>query len=226
QKQDIKKTSKLEMTESSSADVDLNNLTIKSANDADIKSVYNFAYTPLTHAKFQDIRNNVDLFTAVNISYKKSVNPDQNGHNQFLSRFYLDAGDNFSSGYYNDISEYEGTLVYRDRTVPIEEEKLHVFSKDDVDAIFDYLAINQEYFFDGAEYEGLDIPYLSDGINICNENYTFTFSFSDPYFLEEAFQEQYFPAWAISKCVDEVYPDSPLYGLFQILENDFISQFE
>ncbi|MCD6217536.1 hypothetical protein J7L05_06720 [bacterium] len=196
------------------------------SSNADVKYEIDYAYTPLTHVKFQDIRNSVDLFTAIDIYYKKSVNPDQNGHNQYLSRFYLDAGGSFSISHYNDISEYEGTLVYRDLTVPIEKEKFKVFSKDDVNAIFDYLEANHDYFFNGNEYEGLEIPYLCQGINICNANYIFTLSFSDPYFLEEAFQEQYFPAWAISKCIDEVYPDHPLYGLFELLEDDFISQFE
>jgi hypothetical protein len=196
------------------------------ADGGDEMPEYSSLFTPLTEQKFQDVRDADDQFTDIYIVWDRRLNPDSRGIPQLICRLYLYAGNMLNLNSYDLVDNYEGNYITDDDTIPLTNEINHIFTKLEIDSIFDYLELNADYFFNNAEYNGA-ATHLSSGEMMCNGNYTFTLMIGDPLFLNNSWQEQYYPSWAISKCIDEYpAPEHPLYGLFQILENDFIDEFE
>ncbi len=195
-------------------------------SSADTLPPYAFEYTPLTFQKLQNIRNGSDNFNQIEIVYSSRTNPGQNGPTQ-IKKLYLTAGEPLNTFDYTMINEYKGGYVHIDRTIPLTTDYHRTFSKSEVDSILDYIENNSVYFFNHDEFNGEE-SFLSTGYHICHGVYMFSISIVKPEFLSGSWQEQYFPAWGISKCADEYPggPDDPLYGLFERLEDDFISQFE
>jgi len=168
-------------------------------------------YTPLDSATFNAVLNDTQNFCGILIYYDKpwaslSI-PDNNG-----------SWDNL----FSDINSYQGELLQTSGTPLQSAAYSHNFSASEVQAIFDILSQNSDYFFNGLEYEGMYPPPI-EAITIfdpvCSGEYAFSLLISFPNQLAES--------WTIHKCVDEYpYPDHPLYALFEMFENDFIPQFE
>ena len=95
---------------------------------------------------------------------------------------------------------------YMDTIPPIDETRENIYPNDGLDAIFNYLVLESDYFFDGTEFDGSD-PYDSDRMHVSEASYEFTMYFLKP-------NDAYY-AWGISKCMDD--PDEELLGLIEIL---------
>ena len=176
----------------------------------EIRSIQEYYY-PLTAEKFNAIINNTDHISGIVIYYSFSgallsfaVN-SPNRDNQF-----------------SDINNYQGELLKKSGS-PLQSNAFsHDFSVSEIQDIIDYLSQNSAYFFNGEEFEGKYPPRvlaISIFKPVCSGKYAFSLQITKPNQSEEE--------WTIQKCVDE-YPaeGTPLYGLFQMLENDFITQFE
>jgi hypothetical protein len=175
-------------------------------------------YSPLTLAKFTAIHNGTDNFADITIVYSKHpVDGD-------LSNLGIDAGLPYWNIAINDVESYSGSLnEWLDNELPYEYNYYeHNFTPTEVEEIYSYLENHGDYFFNNEEYEGIYPPPVESKGGprpVCfDERYTFSLIFSEPGKRKES--------WAIHKCVDELYPDHPMFGLAQLLEDDFISQFE
>ena len=184
-------------------------------------------YSQLTYEKFQSVRADTDQIADISISFGYYKNYDQ----QYASAqewmfLHMSASPTYRSGAsLSTFTDIKGSYKYDrvDVTPEIHEKKKHVFSASAVnDLIFDYLEEddNENYFFDGSEYTGLPQPYESPDIHIADMEHS--------YFVTIAFREPgtIYNKWAISKSTDTENPDTILAGLIDILENDFIGQFE
>lgn len=167
--------------------------------------------SPLDAARFKSVINNSDHFSNLYISYSSPLG--------FLGVYgklpYY--GFNFSI---SDIQNYEGELL-TSRINRQSNAYSHKFTPSEMQVIFDYVSQNSEYFFNNREYEGKYPPpvlltMLSEPL--CSGSYVFSLKIGEPNKEEEL--------WAIHKCMNEYpAPDHPLYGLFQMLDNDFITKF-
>jgi hypothetical protein len=174
-------------------------------------------YSPLTSAKCANLVNGNDSFSQCNIVFSNRLSAVRQG-------FWLGTGNTTQSNYLSSPAIFEGALHETDTTVsPQTDRELHKdFDLTDVQPIFDYILDedNEDYFFNNEEYDGLSIPYEKrNDKGICQGEMLILIEFFEPACFDRN--------WAIFKCVDE-YPaeGTPLYGLFQMLENDFITQFE
>jgi hypothetical protein len=168
-------------------------------------------YTPLDLATFNAILNDTQNISGIGIYYSKpwailSI-PVNNGSLDNL---------------FSEINSYQGELLQTSGTPLQSDAYSHDFSASEIQDIFDYLLQNSDYFFNGEEYEGIYPPPI-EAITIfepvCSGEYAFS--------LHIGFPNQMVESWTIHKCIDEYpYPDHPLYVLFEMLENDFIPQFE
>ena len=176
-------------------------------------------YSPLTYETLSSIRNGSLNYSSFTIYYK-STGTGYNkqfftiNYGNILGDFTFSSVPNFKSEF-NNMVEESGQMV--------DKFYKHEFTNMEVSAIFDYISTleNRTYFFNGDEYTGLEIPYPHASISPPNKRFNFSLIFGEPQTGENHAD------WAIFKCVDE-YPaeGTPLYGLFQMLENDFITQFE
>jgi hypothetical protein len=165
-------------------------------------------YSPLTYDKFVSIRSNNDQFAHIGIFYVFASEISD-------YRLLIQAGNFKTTRLLDSITSYKGSLY--DSTIYKHSETN--FTPEEVDLILNYLEYedNEDYFFDGSEYPYY--PFESISPIICNGNYKFCLEIIKPNSMKDA--------WGIHKCVDEYpAPDHPLYGLFQLLEEHFISQFE
>ena len=131
----------------------------------------------------------------------------------------LSGGSYYAVKLFSEITEYKGSYdSYNDFENPPERIFLEeTFTAQQIEQhIITYLEQHHEYFFDGSEYDGLDIPYESWGAHIRGANNCFSLSIYEP--------ENNFDAWTISKCSDD--PDPILQGLCDIMETNFMSVFE
>jgi len=170
-------------------------------------------YSPLDVTTFNEILNDTQNFCGILIYYSKpwaslSI-PDNNGSLDNL---------------FSDINSYQGELLQTSGTPLQSNAYAHNFTASEVQDIYDYLLQNSDYFFNGEEYEGIYPPPI-EAITIfnpvCSDEYKYAF------ILHISQPNQMVESWTIHKCVDEYpYPDHPLYDLFEMLENDFIPQFE
>ena len=170
-------------------------------------------FVPLTYEKFQAIRNNNDQFSCINIAY---ISKDSTK----WSRLYLPAGDMGSTRYFSSLTKIEGGLSVELFNAPPPRHHGYdkTFTISDLNSILDYLAENSDYFFNGDEYSGLNLPVQSTDVLICHDNYSFGLAIYEPGSATNA--------WGIHKCVhDPPGNDSPLHDLFEMLDDDFVSQF-
>jgi len=187
-----------------------------------------WGFSPLTYDIFLDFRNGSLEFTQFTLDYRKYMNRDSNERPREYEFFGIIAGHYFKRTDMNSITEFGSGLVKIDNINMTRENPRRYFSKEEVDEIFNYLDANNGYFFNGEEFEELDDPYITNTITMDWTDHTFTLIIPNTEVLDPSFQESYVPAWAINKCIDEVdlYPDHTLSGLFDLLEDNFISQFE
>ena len=136
----------------------------------------------------------------------------------------LDAGKRGISRYFNTIESYKGDYRhYLDYLEPPERVRHTAdFTPAQLELIYNYLDADQsriDYFFSNEEFMGLDDPHDSQLGDVLDRYFGFTLAFYKP-------DSDYY-IWAISKCVDD-YPEqgTPLHGLFEIIEDNFMSQFE
>ena len=170
--------------------------------------------SPLTHEMFLNIRNNITPFSFLYLVYQKD-----DGY--YVTQFQITAGSISNAYYMNSFETFLGGIIkFHNNPITFEKhEHGKPFTYDDVSLILNYLEQNNEYFFDGSEFSGLPIPYESTKPSVCMLNYNFILSFDD---IDDGKD-----CWGIYKCLDEYpAPDHPLYALFQLLEEHFISQFE
>jgi len=169
-------------------------------------------YTPLDAARFNEILNDTQNFAGILIDYGKP-----------WARLSFSAGEYNGNLLLSSVNEFQGELLQTSGTPLQSNAYTHNFSASEVQDIFDYLLQNSDYFFNGAEYEGIYPPPI-EAITayepVCSGEYEFTLHIQEPNQVENN--------WTIHKCVDEYPggPDDPLYLLFEMFENDFIPQFE
>lgn len=179
-------------------------------------------YHRLTYDKFMAIRNNTDMISQVYIIYSTNSDYEHYGMPQEYRAMDLQISFNRNGTPLSSYEAYNGTYTSDNFTVtPPEKLKLeHTFLSAEVDShLYNYLETHHGYFFDGAEFIPVGNPYNSPGIHIEGGNFAFTMSFRIPGTLDES--------WTISKTTgtDEPAPDSVMYGLIDIMETNFISQF-
>ena len=176
-------------------------------------------YFPLTEGNFNEIRNGGQNISLFNLEYETSTNEMDRLSFGFRcgnlrGNFAFPSINEFEGGLYK-VTEIEGSFT--------EKTGKHNFTHSEVSNILDYISSteNRDYFFNGDEFIGKDIPYVSVLSYPDRKNYNLSIMYYKP---ETDLDNE---CWAIFKCVDE-YPaeGTPLYGLFQMLENDFITQFE
>ena len=176
-------------------------------------------YSSLTYDTLSSIRNGSLNFSSFTIYYKSTgVGYNKQffiiNYGNILGDFTFSSVPNFKSEF-NNMVEESGQMV--------DKFYKHEFTNMEVSAILDYISTpeNRTYFFNGDEYEGLEIPYPHASISPPNKRFNFSLIFGEPQTGEN------YADWAIFKCVDEYpAPGTPLYGLYQMIENDFITQFE
>lgn len=168
-------------------------------------------HSPLDAARFSAIINDTQHISGIGISYRKPWALFQCSYGEYKGNFLL-----------STINDYQGELLQTSGTPLQTTADTLDFSASEVQDIFDYLSQNSDYFFNGEEYEGIYPPPVevySSWTPLCSEQYIFCLQIGEP--------NEFDTSWTINKCVDEYpSPDSPLYGLFELLEDDFISQFE
>lgn len=180
------------------------------------------AFLPLEVTQFQNITSSSTPFSVLSLDYRH-VTIDQSGDKLTNSViFSILYGRPRLPAYFNSVNELEGGLIISDYENISEEIKNHTFTTSEINVIFNYLLANQSYFFNADEFDGLTLPYITSNERIVGGNYEFVLVFYDP----ECDSLQYDLGWMISKATDELTPNHPLYGLVQLIENDFISQFE
>jgi hypothetical protein len=176
-------------------------------------------YYPLTKEILDGIRSGSNNISHLYSRYSTFTNVSDT---QIFNMVYGNYNGNFN---FSDITEFDAHLYQFVKTMETFNERSldHVFTASDVDSILTYISspANRDYFFNAEEFSGLDIPYANASICPNQKKYNFSLIFFKP---ETGLNRE---CWAIFKCVDE-YPEegTPLYGLFQMLENDFITQFE
>lgn len=187
----------------------------------DTMRIYHAEYTPLTLEVLQDIRNGNITFSEFRIIYSKNFRRATGSGS--INELELKAGPRWKEHDYTVIDEFTGTYIDKSVITGIEPTKV-AFTKAEVDSILDYIENNPVYFFNHEEFDGAD-EYLSRFWGICYDVYTFSISIIK---LERPPEdEHYYYAWGITKCAEEYpEPDHALYELFEMLEDDFISQFE
>jgi len=167
-------------------------------------------HSPLDAQRFNAVINDTQHFSDIGIWYSKPWALFRCGAGKYMGNLTL-----------SEINDYQGELLQTSGTPLQSTADTHDFSAMEVQDIFNYLSQNSDYFFYGEEYEGIYPPAVeaySSWTPLCSDQYIFSLQISEP--------NQSDHLWTINKCVDEVYPDHPLYGLFELLEDDFISQFE
>ena len=170
------------------------------------------SYTPLTYEKYNGFINNTDTFCIVTIICRQLSDTGEQ------KAIILQAGRGNQNLTLGSIQVYDGDLDRRTIN-PIDDSYLRKqFAESEVQEIFNYLGNNNVYFFSGSEYQGHSQIQTTSRF-FCREDYAFALIFYAPL--------NPLAAWSIQKCLDEYpAPDHPLYGLFQLLEEHFISQFE
>lgn len=189
-----------------------------------LKSTYSADYTPLTLEILTSVLGNNQEFSYISILYSKSFNLTPESHSKDHLSFSLDTGQAGTSNIYNSIVNYDSSLSKEFQTTnpPVSDYYEINFTVAEVQMIFDYILDpehpeRQTYFFSGEEYTGHNIPYKSPGVHICAGYQAFTLAIYEP--------NRQTDAWAISKC-GFGEPDPILQGLINIIETNFISQFE
>jgi hypothetical protein len=181
---------------------------------------YVCAFSPLTLDKFNDIKSDTEVIYTISLSYHEFYNFDENGNPLQAKILDVDGGIAGNASNFSEIDKYY--IVFsklNDRS--LEEENREDDAECDaagVVEVMNYLGApgNREYFFNGEEYSGLQLPYMSDTGYINSDNYVFVLNFTDINDVNHC--------WVISKCIVE--PNEIWQGLIDILEENFISQFE
>ena len=188
-------------------------------------------FSPLTYSKYNNIISNNDQFTDLDFTYARYLDPDPDGRPTKVDIFHLRAGDSLERCYFNSINEFDGELNIWDNNIPTKESYEKTFTVNDFNSILTYLNNHNDYFFNGYEYEGLGTPPILVGnLRFTTKKYNIALAFYDPSMLSPGGYHGYSPCWAFSKSSDHPeIPDDPdhiLQGLIDIIETNFISQFE
>jgi hypothetical protein len=176
-------------------------------------------FIPLTYEKFQAIMNSLDTFSSFDMCYSKDSNFSQEGEPLLLRSLDLQGGGYLEEHLFSEIEQFRGDYDRSNEQVNPPE---YIFQQQNFPTsqvqqmIFEYLEENNNYFFDGSEYNGLQIPFVSESVHILSGNICFSLSIYEPN------NNQY--AWTISKCTDN--PDPIFQGLAVIIETSFMSVFE
>ncbi|MBU1023093.1 hypothetical protein KKB99_02295 [bacterium] len=177
-------------------------------------------YTELELSLFQDIRNSNIEFSTITIDYREVSEFDQSGNPLQLRLLDIDNGYASIGQYMSSVDSFRIFLKRRVQPpLPFESGYFEgTCTPEMVNEVFDYIEHpdNRDYFFSGDEFDGLQQPYLSPGKWLNYDNYIFVLAFSEPNDLARD--------WVISKCIDE--PDEIWQGLIDILETNFMGQFE
>ena len=182
-------------------------------------------YQPLSEAKLNEITTSACNFSDIEILYDIGENILPNGVAQTFKGLSISGGSLYSTRTYSSVETLKGEYAVEDAITGQNTMEIHTFTDAEVSAIYDYLSDYPAYFFNQEEFTGKTIPYLtSNSFLFENKYYRFSINIYGPH---EDKPPDYWPVWTICKCVDE-YPEqgTPLYGLFQIFENDFIDEFE
>jgi hypothetical protein len=180
------------------------------------------ASIPLETTKLQGIINSTVAFSVLTLYYGE-VSADEIEDKLISSKILsVHYGQGRVSTLYGSIEEFSGGLLTSDYENITADKKKHSFTQAEMNVIFNYLLAHQAYFFNADEFDGLTLPYITSTQIIKGGKYEFVLRFNDP----ECESLQYDLGWTISKAVDELTPDHPMYGLVRLIENDFISQFE
>jgi len=120
-------------------------------------------YSPLIHTTYTSFLGASLSFSLASISYSHHYNYDPVYPFHDSKTITLGAGWLGTDRFLDSIEIYRGSLAIavQSEDPPVYESFDHEFALTDVEIIFDYLEDNQEYFFDGSEFEGLEIPYES-----------------------------------------------------------------
>jgi hypothetical protein len=185
---------------------------------ADVKSEFYAEYTPLTLGKLQAIRSGTDEFHSIEITYSGLFGQQEQKRGSLI----LNTEQPWVIKDYTMVDVFDGLFIQRNDDNIWEPVRFKgTFTKSDVNAIINYIENNSVYFFNHEEFNG-ETTILSETEGLCSGIYSFSITIIKPDVIPGALYDY---AWFIDKCVGEYpTPDHPLYGLFQMLENDFISQ--
>jgi len=184
--------------------------------DQSLLPQYSARYSPLTYDKFLSIRNNQDAISTMDINYSTIKDPDQYGVFQDLEDLLLQTQGTHSLTL-NLFPIYLGSYDHRvdNANPPVDLFLEKEFTPAELDVLYNYLNANHEYFFN-EQFDTFDSEY----VHMCEAQYMFTIAFFEP---TDSYNTPY-NAWAFSKCSDN--PDQIFQGLIDILEDNFITQFE
>ena len=182
-------------------------------------------YTWLTYSHYQDIIADNYSISTIAIEYAAHKNYDQYNSPQEVTGLALNSNIGRNGGLFSSHSIYKGDYQYYN-LVGGGFDKLHLrrtfLSSEVNDLIFDYLeeGDNEDYFFNGNEYtdNNLPIPYEHEGGPFGEGDNWVIISFREPGTV--------YDRWGISKSMFADDPHPILQGLIDILEDDFITQFE
>jgi hypothetical protein len=174
-----------------------------------------FEIEPLTYNNYTSIRNNQESFSTLIIEIEKETDDP---FVRYVSHFHCKqlAG----SHHYSDCTVFKGVLTsLKEPYGPDADCYYEVeFDGEEMEEILSYLEANHEYFFNNEEFNGLDIPFIVQRNYIDAKNYNFRLYVHEP----NPSMEDNFHIKLINKYTDELVPETPLYGLFQIWEDQFL----
>jgi hypothetical protein len=177
-------------------------------------------YSQLSYDKIQDVLTSQDAFSTISIFFQQ-LTLGINGEPYIEKQLDLDTGFAGTVEYYNSVSNYRSNYQkWIESPFPGEDSSSSAeVSSTLVDEVFDYICLpaNRAYFFSGDEFTGLTQPYESPKTFINEDNYVFVIQIYYP-------NDHHRDCWVISKCINE--PNEIWQGLIDILEENFISQFE
>jgi hypothetical protein len=204
-----------------------NQLSSQFKSGSDEKLQNNLALYPLAYEKYQQLLNSENQISEIWISYSMLVDNDPSGNSPPTSSKNLDmiVGKIRKAINFSSISEYKANYSYVNYSTGQNIADERTFAPSNLEAIYDYLDEKHQYFFNHDEF-GNQPVIITDTIWLNPKKYSFTLAFFDP--SDTSLEHD--KAWVISKSSDNPSsqddPDHILQGLIDILETNFISQFE
>ena len=169
-------------------------------------------HEPLDSNMFTDFRSNNIYLNRIKIYINMTV------LNPYSSKgCVIQSNPNHVVTFFNGIVSYDASLnTYSSYS----EEHCYyenILLPNQLESLFTYLEQYSDFFFNNEEFEGLELPYLTEDLYFDAKNYDFALDIYDPSSLNGPWL-----SYNINKSQDDLPPDSELYGLFQILENDIV----
>lgn len=174
-----------------------------------------FSLEPLTITQFQDIIDNDLNFKELIIDFSVSKDP---------SRHYV-FGFQIGSGYSTITLNGQTTDASLSQLKNPPSTQVCDYSVDlpveQLDGLFAFLQSESAYFFNHEEFEGLDLPVVTQNFHMHFNNINFSLSVvnrisSDP--VKGILVEN---GYGISKSVEELQQGTPLYNLIQLIETEY-----